>query len=114
VFNVIGDVSGKTALIYDDILDTGGTLVNAAEALARNNAREVLACVVHPLLSGEASRRVMDSPIRKLVTTDTIRLPVEKMNEKITILSIAELLGEAIHRIHRAESISSLFKEVEE
>ena len=114
VFNVIGDVSGKTALIYDDILDTGGTLVNAAEALAKNNAREVLACVVHPLLSGEASRRVMDSPIRKLVTTDTIRLPAEKMNEKITILSIAELLGEAIHRIHRAESISSLFKEVEE
>ncbi len=114
VFNVIGDVSGKTALIYDDILDTGGTLVNAAEALARNNAREVLACVVHPLLSGEASRRVMDSPIRKLVTTDTIRLPAEKMNEKIIILSIAELLGEAIHRIHRAESISSLFKEVEE
>jgi len=114
VFNVIGDVSGKTALIYDDILDTGGTLVNAAEALAKNNAREVLACVVHPLLSGEAGRRVMDSPIRKLVTTDTIRLPAEKMNEKITILSIAELLGEAIHRIHRAESISSLFKEVEE
>ncbi len=114
VFNVIGDVSGKNALIYDDILDTGGTLVNAAEALAKNNAREVLACVVHPLLSGEASRRVMDSPIRKLVTTDTIRLPAEKMNEKITILSIAELLGEAIHRIHRAESISSLFKEVEE
>lgn len=114
VYNVIGDVSEKTALIYDDILDTGRTLVNAAEALANNGAREILACVVHPLLSGQAMQFVMESNIKKLVTTDTIRIAPEKLSEKIKILSIAELLGEAIIRIHQSESISSLFKEVEE
>lgn len=114
VYNVIGDVKGKTALIYDDILDTGHTLVNAAEALTNNGAREILACVVHPLLSGQAVQLVEESTIKKLVTTDTIRIVPEKMSEKITILSIAGLLGEAIIRIHQSESISSLFKEVEE
>ena len=113
VFNVIGEVEGKTALIYDDMLDTGGTMVDAAKAMAKKGARKVYACVVHPLLSRNASEKIMKSNIKELVVTDTIKLPSEKRVKKIKVLSVANLLGEAIMRIHRAESISSLFKEVE-
>ncbi len=113
VFNVVGKVEGKTALIYDDMLDTGGTMVDAARAMAKKGAREVYACVVHPLLSRDASEKIMKSNIKELVVTDTIKLPAEKKVKKIKVLSVAHLLGEAIMRIHRAESISSLFKEVE-
>jgi len=114
VFNIIGDVAGKTALIYDDILDTGGTMIDAAAGLHKQGASEIYACVVHPLLSRDASARLLSSHIKELVTTNTVTLPPQKLNEKIKIISIANLLGEAIQRIHRAESISSLFKEVEE
>ncbi len=113
VVNVIGDVKNKSAIIYDDMLDTGGTMVDAAKAVAEKGAREVYACVVHPLLSKNAPQRIMDSPIKELVVTNTILLPPEKIIKKIKILSVAQLLGEAILRIHRAESISSLFTEVE-
>jgi len=114
VANVIGDIEGKTALIYDDILDTGGTMVEAAQAIHEEGAKDVYACVVHPLLSRNAPQRIKDSCIKELVVTNTISLSNEKKNEKVKILSVAGLLGEAIMRIHRAESISSLFKEVEE
>jgi ribose-phosphate pyrophosphokinase len=114
VLNVIGEVDGKTALIYDDMLDTGGTMIDAAEAIYKKGAKKVYACVVHPLLSRNAVQKVMDSCIEELVITDTIPLPSEKRIDKITILSVAGLLGDAIKRIHHAESISSLFKEVEE
>jgi ribose-phosphate pyrophosphokinase len=114
VLNVVGDVEGKTALIYDDMLDTGGTMIDAAEAIYKNGAKKVYACVVHPLLSRNAVQKIVDSCIEELVVTDTIPLPSEKRVDKITILSVASLLGEAIKRIHHAESISSLFKEVEE
>jgi ribose-phosphate pyrophosphokinase len=114
VFNIIGEVAGKTALIFDDILDTGGTMIDAAAGLHEKGAREIYACVVHPLLSRDASTRILNSHIKELVTTNTVTLSQQKINEKIKILSIANLLGEAIQRIHRAESISSLFKEVEE
>jgi ribose-phosphate pyrophosphokinase len=114
VYNIIGDVAGKTALIFDDILDTGGTMIDAAVGLHNQGATEIYACVVHPLLSRDASTRLLNSPIKELVTTNTVTLPPQKLNEKIKIISIANLLGEAIQRIHRAESISSLFKEVEE
>lgn len=113
VLNVIGDVKGKTALIYDDMLDTGGTIVDGARAIAEQGAKEVFACIVHPLFSGNASQRIVDSCIKELVITDTIVLASEKRNDKLKILSVAGLLGEAILRIHNDESISSLFKEVE-
>lgn len=113
VLNVIGDVKGKTALIYDDMLDTGGTIVEGARAIAEQGAKEVFACIVHPLFSGNASQRIVDSCIKELVITDTIVLASEKRNDKLKILSVAGLLGEAILRIHNDESISSLFKEVE-
>jgi ribose-phosphate pyrophosphokinase len=114
VLNVIGEVAGKTALIYDDMLDTGGTMVQGAQAILDKGAKGVYACVVHPLLSRDAVQRVTDSCIKELIVTDTIKLPQEKKLSKIKIISVAGLLGEAIMRIHRAESISSLFKEVEE
>lgn len=113
VLNVIGDVKGKTALIYDDMLDTGGTIVEGARAIAEQGAKEVFACIVHPLFSGNASQKIVDSCIKELVITDTIVLVSEKNNDKLKILSVAGLLGEAILRIHNDESISSLFKEVE-
>ena len=114
VSNVIGDVKGKTALIYDDMLDTGGTMVEGAQAIIEHGAKEVYACVVHPLLSRNATQKISESFIKELVVTDTIKLSPERMVDKIKILSVAGLLGEAILRIHNAESISSLFKEVEE
>lgn len=113
VLNIIGEVKGKTALIYDDMLDTGGTMVQGAQAILDQGAKEVYSCVVHPLLSRNATQKVLDSCIKELVITDTIPLPNEKKIEKIKILSVAGLLGEAIMRIHNAESISSLFTEVE-
>lgn len=114
VINVIGAVKGKTALIYDDMLDTGGTMVDAAQAIMDQGATTVYACVVHPILSGQAVSKVKDSCIKELVVTDTLPISSEKMFDKIKILSVAHLLGKGIMCIHRAESISSLFKEVEE
>ena len=114
VLNVIGEVEGKIALIYDDMLDTGGTMVDAAKAIVEKGAKEVYSCVVHPLLSRNAPQKVMESPIKELVVTDTIPLSPERQIEKIKVLSVAGILGEAIMRIHRAESISVLFKEVAE
>ncbi len=113
VLNVIGEIEGKTALIYDDMLDTGGTMIDAARAMVEKGARAVYACVVHPLLSRDAPERIAESDIKELVVTDTIELSSEKKVKKIKILSVANLLGEAILRIHNAESISTLFKEVE-
>jgi ribose-phosphate pyrophosphokinase len=113
VANIVGEVKNKTALIYDDMLDTGGTLVDAAESIREKGARQVYTCVVHPLLSRSAPQRIMKSCIRELVVTDTIPLTPEKKTKKVKVLSVANLLGKAIMRIHRAESISSLFKEVQ-
>jgi ribose-phosphate pyrophosphokinase len=113
VANIIGDVKDRTALIYDDMLDTGGTMVDAAESIHDKGAKEVYTCVVHPLLSRNAPARVSKSCIKELVVTDTIELGPDKLIEKLKILSVANLLGKAIMRIHRSESISSLFKEVQ-
>lgn len=113
VANVIGDVKGKTCLIYDDMLDTGGTMIDAAQAILQHGAEAVYSCVVHPLLSQDAPQKITDSCIQELVVTDTIPLSADKRIPKVKVLSVAELLGKAIVRIHRAESISSLFKEVE-
>jgi len=113
VLNVIGDVKDKICLIYDDMLDTGGTMIDAAQAVIKHGAKAVYACVVHPLLSSDAPQRVSDSRIQELVVTDTIPLSSDKQIAKVKVLSVAKLLGKAIMCIHRAESISSLFKEVE-
>ncbi|MEO0215690.1 MAG: ribose-phosphate pyrophosphokinase [candidate division WOR-3 bacterium] len=114
VLNVIGEVKGKNAIIYDDMIDTGGTIVEASEALYNNGAKEIYACVVHPLFSRDCSTRVLNSHIQEIVVTNTLSIAPEKLNPKIKIISIAGLLAEAIKRIHKNESISSLFREVEE
>ncbi|KPK67006.1 hypothetical protein AMJ87_14060 [candidate division WOR_3 bacterium SM23_60] len=113
VLNVIGDVKDKICLIYDDMLDTGGTMIDAAQAILQHGAKAVYACVVHPILSSDAPQRISDSCIQELVVTDTIPLSSDKQISKVKVLSVAKLLGKAILCIHRAESISSLFKEVE-
>lgn len=110
VMHIIGEVEGRTCVIVDDIIDTAGTLVKTAEALQERGAAQVLAAGVHPVLSGPAVERIMTSPVQTVIVTDTIPLG-EQAREcpKIRQLSVAELLGEAIRRIHEAKSVSSLF-----
>ncbi len=108
--NVIGDVSGRTCVIVDDMVDTAGTLVGSAKALIENGARSVVGCFTHGVLSGPAMERLADPVMGQIVITDTI--PFEsgkKGNPKIEVLSVANLLGEAIARIHSNSSVSSLF-----
>ena len=108
--NIIGDVKGKIAFIVDDMIDTAGTLIEATDALLGAGAREVHACCSHPVLSGPAGERIASSPIKTVITTNTIPLNVElEKNSKIKVLSVAPLLGEAILRIHQETSVSSLF-----
>lgn len=114
VVNVIGEVQEKNAIIYDDMIDTGGTIIDAAEALANKGVKEIYVCAVHGLFSRDAILRLNKSPIKKIAITNTIKIAGEKMIDKLHILSIADLLAEAIKRIHNNESISSLFKEVAE
>ncbi len=109
VMNIIGDIEGKTAVIVDDIIDTAGTMQLAADALIEKGAKEVYACATHPVLSGPAIERIENSQIKELVVTNTIQLPKEKQIDKITQLSVANLIGEAIIRIHEDQSISTLF-----
>jgi ribose-phosphate pyrophosphokinase len=110
VMNVIGDVSGKTCLLVDDIVDSGGTLCNAAEALTREGAKEVRAYITHGVLSGGAVARIASSQLKELVLTDTIQ-PTEavRISNNIRVISIAPLIGEAIARTAKEESVSSLF-----
>ncbi len=110
VMNIIGDVRGRTCVIVDDIVDTAGTLTEAARALAREGAAGVYAAITHPVLSGPALKRIVESPLRELVVADTIPLRDEaRACEKLHVVSIAPLLGEAIRRINNEESVSSLF-----
>jgi len=109
VMNIIGDIKDKTAIIIDDIIDTAGTMQLAADALIEKGAKEVYACCTHPVLSGPAIERIQNSKIKELVVANTIVLPEEKKIDKITQLSVASLIGEAIMRIHEDKSISVLF-----
>jgi ribose-phosphate pyrophosphokinase len=110
VMNIIGDVSGMSAVLVDDMVDTGGTLVRGAYALIEKGAKEVRACCTHPVLSGRAIEVIMDSPIKEMIVTDTIPLKHEaKTCPKIKMLSISSLLAEAIRRIYEDESVSDLF-----
>jgi len=107
--NVIGDVQGKIALTFDDEIDTGGTIINAAKALSEQGVREVFCCVTHPVLSRDAADRMGKSQFKEVVVVDTIPLSAEKRNGKFTVLSVAPLLGEAIYRIHKGLSVGDLF-----
>lgn len=108
--NIIGEVKGRNALIVDDEVDTGSTLVATMDLLQKQGAVDIYACCTHPVLSGPAVERIEQSPTRELVVTDTIPLPVEKHLPKITVLSLAPLLGEAIQRIHTGHSVGELFQ----
>lgn len=107
VMEVIGDVNDKNVLLVDDLIDTGGTFINAVKALKERGAKEIFGAVTHPLLSGEAVQKILNCQISKLYVTDTIPLSVE--SEKIIVRSASGLFAEAIIRSHRNESISSLF-----
>ena len=110
VMHIIGDVRGKCALLLDDMVDTAGTLTNAAQALEDNGAREVYAAATHPVLSGPAVERIQNSCLEQLIVTDTIPLrPEAERTGKIRVLSVAPLLAEAIRRITECGSVSSLF-----
>jgi ribose-phosphate pyrophosphokinase len=110
VMNIIGEVEGKRCLVLDDIIDTAGTLVNAANALMKAGARSVAACATHPVLSGPALSRIMESPIVEVVVSNSIPLSEEaKACGKFKVVSVARLLAEAIRRIHHSDSVSSLF-----
>ena len=107
---VIGDVRGKRALLVDDEVDTGGSITNAAIALQEHGSAEVYACCTHPILSGSGLQRIAGSPLKELVVTDTVPVPDAKRLEKITVLSMASLIGEAIHRIHAGLSVGAMFQ----
>jgi ribose-phosphate pyrophosphokinase len=107
---VIGDVEGKVAVILDDMVDTAGTLTEAAAALTANGAKEIHACCAHAVLSGPAIERIENSALKTMVVTDTIPLQINAQAcEKVKVLSIATLVGEAILRSHRGDSVTSLF-----
>jgi ribose-phosphate pyrophosphokinase len=107
--DIIGDVEGKTAVLVDDIIDTAGTICNAAALIKDRGAVKVFACATHGVLSGPALERLENSGIDEVVLTDTIPLPESKKSDKIIQLSIAPLFAEAILRVHSDRSVSSLF-----
>jgi len=109
--NIIGDVEGMCALLIDDEIDTAGSLVTAVTALEKRGAKEVYSCCTHPILSGPAIDRIAGCPVKEVVVTDTIPIPESKRSEKITVLSTASLLGEAIHRIHAGLSVGAMFQQ---
>ncbi len=108
VLDVVGDIEGKEAIIIDDLIDTAGTMVAAANMLINRGAKRVLACATHGVLSGPAVERLTNSPIEQVIITNTIPIG-DKLFNKLKIVSVAPLLGEAIKRIHEEESVSSLF-----
>lgn len=110
VLTVIGEVKGMRAIIFDDSIDTAASLVGAVNAVVQAGVQEVYACATHPVLCGPAIRRIASSPLKELVVTDTLPLNGERKLDKITVLSIASLVGEAIHRIHTGMSVGAMFE----
>lgn len=108
--NIIGEVKGASALLFDDEIDTAGSLVHAVTAILAAGATEVYSCCTHPIFSGPAIQRIASSPVKEIVVTDTVPLSGEKKLDKITVLSISSLLGEAIHRIHTGLSVGAMFE----
>ncbi|MEC7136896.1 MAG: ribose-phosphate pyrophosphokinase [Pseudomonadota bacterium] len=110
VMNILGDVKGKTCIIVDDIIDSGGTIINAVDALKKNGAIDVYVFITHGVLSGEAAKNIQKSKIKKLIITDSIdNSKKTKNNSKIEVLSISSLMSEAIKRIANSNSVSDLF-----
>jgi ribose-phosphate pyrophosphokinase len=109
VLHVIGDIQGKSCVLVDDIIDTAGSITKAAATLIERGAHEVCAMAPHAVLSNPAGQRLQQSPLREVVVTDTVPIPEEKMIDKIKVLSIAPLLGETIKRVHKGDSVTSLF-----
>ncbi len=111
VMNIIGNVKGQKCILIDDMIDTAGTITLAANALSEAGATEVYACCTHPVLSGPAIERIENSALKKVVVTDSINLPESKLSNKIEQVSVAELMGDAIKRIHENKSVSPLFEQ---
>ena len=112
--SLIGEVKGKTALIVDDEIGTGGTVVATAEALKQYGASKIYCAVTHPVLSGTASAQLEESDITKILVTDTLPLTGDKLIDKMEVLSVAPMLGEAIHRIHSGLSVGAMFEAIED
>ncbi|MDR5659189.1 ribose-phosphate diphosphokinase [Serpentinicella sp. ANB-PHB4] len=110
VMNIIGDIKDKNVILIDDMIDTAGTITQAADALINFGAKEVYACCTHPVLSGPAIERIQNSSIKELITTDTIQLPENKKIDKINIVSVDQLFAEAIRRIYQNSSVSEIFE----
>ena len=108
--SIIGEVDNKTALIVDDEIDTGGSVIAGAKILGESGAKQIYCCVVHPLLSGEATKNLLSSNITSLSATDTLPINSDKRIGKLEIISVAPLLGEAIHRIHSGLSVGAMFE----
>jgi len=108
--NVIGDVGGRVALTADDEIDTAGSLVGVVSTLIERGAKEVYTCCTHPIFSGPAIQRISSSQVKEVVVTDTVPVKDSKKLDKITVLSIAPLLGEAISRIHTGQSVGAMFE----
>jgi len=108
--NVIGEVEGKVALTIDDEIDTAGSLVNTVSILEERGVKEIYACCTHPIFSGPAIQRIASCSVKEVVVTDTVPVTADKRLDKITVLPIAPLLGEAIHRIHTGLSIGAMFE----
>ena len=109
VMYIVGEVEGRDVIIVDDMIDTGGTLTQAVPALLDKGAKRIFASCTHPVLSGSAVERIEGSALEEVVVTNTIPLPEGRPSKKLTVLSVAPLLGEAINRIHKEESVSRLF-----
>tara|TARA_Y100000741_G_scaffold118222_1_gene88717 strand:- start:170 stop:670 length:501 start_codon:yes stop_codon:yes gene_type:complete len=110
ISHLIGELDGLDVLIIDDMIDTAGTTVNASKAAMEKGAASVTAIATHGVLSGAAIERLKNSPINKLIVTDTILIPNEKKLDNMKIVSVADVFGNAIRRIHNGESVSSLFE----
>ena len=107
--NVIGEIEGKKVIFIDDMIDTGGTIINAAEALIKRGATEAYACCTHAIFSDPAIERIKDSSLKEVIITDTIHLPEDKRLDKIKVLSVDRLFSEGIRRVFNNESLSELF-----
>ena len=111
VMNIIGDISGKNCVMIDDMIDTAGTITNAAKAISKAGAKDIYACAIHPVLSGPGSERLEKSPLKEVAFTNSIPISKEKMFDKFKVISVAPMVAEAINRIHQHVSVSSLFEE---
>jgi ribose-phosphate pyrophosphokinase len=110
VMHIVGEVEGRETIVLDDMIDTAGTICNAAVALQQRGAKRILACATHGVLSGNAAERLAAAPFEEVVLSDTLPIPPEaRALPKVKVLSVARILGEAIKRIHHSDSVSSLF-----